>query len=307
MRQVITKSACPFCGELTYYKQEDGAFCCFSCFKEGPDFLSEVFGIEEPETAPEILETAAGYFQKHLKECRYATERKITGAIADRFRIGFDNGHLCEYLIKKGYSKEDISSSGLGKIYEDGNIVDTFRYRMIFPIMTTSGVVTGFGGRRVTDFVNSPKYINSMETNTFKKKNSLYGVNDIDNFTTVYLVEGYMDVVTLHKKGVRNAVAALGTAVGKNHALLLKGLGVKKVIVALDSDEPGIKAALRAVKVLKEYFEVEVLNVPGSKDADEFLQKHTAKEFYNLKTLTAKEYVLKNSSLDIDILLSTLS
>ena len=307
MRQELLKSTCPFCGEPTYFRQEDGTFCCFSCFKSGYDLVSENCGLKEPNEQSRILEDAAIYFERNLYKCKaYLFKRELTGSIVKKFRIGYADGNLVQFL-KKGYSEEEIVKAGLGKEV-NGNIVDVFFKRLMFPIMTSKGIIVGFGGRKIDDLSPAPKYLNSIETEQFYKKNHLYGVNDISKFTTVYLVEGYMDVVSLHKRGVNNAVAALGTAVGKSHALLLKGLGCKKVIIALDSDEAGQTAIKRAIPILKEYFEIEVLNLPtGFKDADEYLKAHTAEEYFNLKTLSGNEWLLKNSPLDIDVILNTLS
>lgn len=305
----VAKTVCPFCGQPTYFKQDDGIFTCFSCFKSGYDLVSEMCGLKEPTEKSAIIEDACNYFQEKIVNCkRYIKKRDLNEDIIKTFRIGYADGNLTRYLKKKGYSQEEIIGAGLGKFNDEGKMTDVFFKRLVFPIMTSKGVVVGFGGRKIDDLSPAPKYLNSIETETFFKRNHLYGVNDINKFTTVYLVEGYMDVVSLHKAGVKNAVAALGTAVGKNHALLLKGLGTKRVVIALDSDEAGQKAIKRSIPILKEYFEIEVLNLPsGYKDADEFLKDHTAEEFYNLKTLTANEWLIKNSPLDIDVLLNTLS
>lgn len=307
MRHELLKSNCPFCGEPVYFKQEDGAFCCFSCFKNGQDLVSEMCGLKEPAEQSKILDEAASYFQKSLWKCSYATKRGLNREIAARFRLGYADGTLTNYLLKKKYSEEEIVAAGLAKQVEDGSLTDVFKKRLMFPIMTSQGVVVGFGGRKIDDLSPAPKYLNSIETDVFFKKNHLYGLNDCKKFTTIYLVEGYMDVVSLHKAGVTNAVAALGTAVGKNHALLLKGLGTKRVVIALDNDEAGQKAIKRAIPILKEYFEIEVLSMQTSyKDADEYLKSHSAEEFYNLKTIPANEFLLKNSALDIDTILATL-
>lgn len=305
MRQEIIKGNCPFCGSENYYKQEDGSFCCFSCFKFGSDLIAEFSGLPEPVAQTEILSDAAEYFQKRLGKCGYAAKRGLNKEIAARFKLGYADGSLTAYLLKK-YSKEQLIAAGLTKKLDDGKLTDVFKNRLMFPIMTSKGIIVGFGGRKIDDLSPAPKYLNSIENDVFLKRNHLYGLNDCKKFTTVYLVEGYMDVVSLHKAGINNAVAALGTAVGKNHALLLKGLGTKRVVIALDNDEAGQKAIKRAIPILKEYFEVEVLSMQaGYKDADEYLKSHSAEEFYNLKTIPANEFLLK-SSLDIETILATL-
>lgn len=306
MKQTLTKSKCPFCGSSLYFEREDGLYTCFSCFRNG-DANDKQFELTNKLVMAEndipINKAAAEYWQSKLNECSYFKARKILKSTADTFKIGYAAGGLCQHLKSKGFSPDDILEAGLGKV-KDGIMYDTFYKRLVFPIFNANGIIVGFGGRKTDNDSPAPKYLNTCDTPHFDKKCNLYGVHDVDDFSHIYLVEGYMDVVSLHQAGINNSVAALGTAVGPKHAQLLKSLGTDKVTICLDSDEAGTTAALRAINILKDTFEVNILQVPDGKDPDEYINKNSAKRFRNLETISWQKFKTAQQGFDIDILTS---
>ena len=181
-------------------------------------------------------------------------------------------------LKAEGYDDELLSKSGLVTIEEKG-ARDKFWNRAMFPIMDINNRVIGFGGRVMGD--GEPKYLNSPETRLFDKSHTLYGLNYARRSRKDYflLCEGYMDVITLHQAGFTNAVASLGTSLTEGHAGILKRY-VKKVVLTYDSDGAGIKAARRAIPILREAgISARVLNMKPYKDPDEFIKALGAAEY----------------------------
>lgn len=306
MKQTISKGKCPFCGSDLYFEQENGLFTCFSCFKNGDANDKQFYTTNQlviVEKDIPVNEAAAEYWQSKLSECEYFKSRKIHPQTATNFKIGYAAGGLCKRLQSKGFSADEILEAGLAKI-KDGVMYDVFYKRLMFPIFNANGIIVGFGGRKITNDSPAPKYLNTCDTEHFDKKCNLYGIQDVDNYEHIYLVEGYMDVVSLHQKGILNSVAALGTAVGPKHAQLLKSLGTKKITVCLDSDEAGTTAALRAINVLKDIFEVDVLQVPDGKDPDEYINKNSVKAFRSLETMSWQKFKTAHQGFNIDILTS---
>ena len=160
-------------------------------------------------------------------------------------------------------------------------IYDKFRNRVIFPIFNTQNKIIGFGGRAIGD--SKPKYLNSAESDIFLKKNNLYAMNlaktSIQDENTVLIVEGYMDVISLHQAGITNVVASLGTALTDNQAKLLSRYS-KNVILSYDSDNAGISAALRGIDILTSAgVKTRILVIDGAKDPDEFVKKFGRDKF----------------------------
>lgn len=306
MKQNLLKSNCPFCGSPLYFEQENGLFTCFSCFKTGDANDKRFYTTNQlvmAENSIPVNEAAAEYWQSKLTECKYFKSRKISADTAKTFKIGYAAGGLCQHLKDKGFTADEIIEAGLAKM-KDGVMYDVFFKRLMFPIFNANGIIVGFGGRKVDNESPAPKYLNTADTEYFDKKYNLYGIQDVDNYEHIYLVEGYMDVVSLHQKGILNSVAALGTAVGPKHTQLLKSLGTKKVTICLDSDEAGTTAALRAINILKDVFEVDVLQVPGGKDPDEYINKNSAEAFRNLGTISWQKFKIAHQGFNIDILTS---
>ncbi len=235
----------------------------------------------------EINKIAANYFYYQLKQPQgkvgydYFKDRKLTDETIRRFGLGFSNkvsDDLYRYLKSKGYEDEILKDTGLVTIEERG-ARDKFWNRVMFPIMDVNSRVIGFGGRVLGD--GEPKYLNSPETMLFDKSRNLYGLNYARTSRKKYMMlcEGYMDVISMHQAGYTNAVASLGTALTEQHAALLKRY-TDQVILTYDSDGAGVKAALRAIPILKRAgISTKVLNMRPYKDPDEFMKNLGPEEF----------------------------
>lgn len=219
----------------------------------------------------------------------YLKQRGMSPKTMNDFGIGWapdEWSAMKDDLLKKGVKEKTLEELGLLSVSSRDRIktFDKFRSRVIFPIINTRDKVIGFGGRIVGD--GEPKYLNSSESSIFLKKNNLYGLNktksDIQNEGYAILVEGYMDCVSLYQYGVKNVVATLGTAITEGQARLLSRY-TKKVILCYDSDDAGIKAAVRGISVLRETdMEVKVLHVDDGKDPDEYVKRHGKDAFIEL-------------------------
>lgn len=271
-------------------------------FPEALQVLADRAGVELPKeemtkearaqadlraTLLEINKLAANYFYYQLKQPQgklgydYLTGRKLSDATILHFGLGFANktsDDLYRYLKSKGYKDEILKETGLVSIEERGTH-DKFWNRVMFPIMDVNNRVIGFGGRVMGD--GAPKYLNSPETRLFDKSRNLYGLNYARSSRKKYMLicEGYMDVIAMHQAGFTNAVASLGTAFTSQHAMLIKRY-TDQVILTYDSDGAGVKAALRAIPILKEVgISCKVLNMKPYKDPDEFIKNMGAEAF----------------------------
>lgn len=236
----------------------------------------------------ELNKLAANYFYVQLKgesgtaAREYLDKRELTADTIKHFGLGYSNKYsndLFKYLKGKGYSDEILRQSGLFNIDEKNGVYDKFWNRVIFPIMDVNNKVIGFGGRVMGE--GSPKYLNSPETKVFDKSRNLYGLNfaRISKQDYILLCEGYMDVIALHQAGFTNAVASLGTSLTQGHASLIKRY-TKEVYITYDSDEAGIKAALRAIPILNDVgVTVKIIDMRPYKDPDEFI-KNEGKDKY---------------------------
>ena len=236
----------------------------------------------------EINKEAARYFYTLLRNDRgkhalaYFQKRELSEETMKKFGLGYSDQYsddLYRYLRSKGYEDEILKESGLVTIDERRGGYDKFWNRAMFPIMDVHNKVIGFGGRVMGD--GEPKYLNSPETPIFDKSRNLYGLNfaRTTKKPQFLLCEGYMDVIALHQAGFDNAVASLGTALTAGHANLLKRY-TKEVYLTYDSDGAGVKAALRAIPILKEVgITTKVINMRPHKDPDEFIKALGAEEF----------------------------
>lgn len=211
----------------------------------------------------------------------YFIKRGLTDETIKKFALGYSgkSGSLYRYLNKKGYSDEELKQAGLFTFDEAKGVRDKFWNRVMFPIMDVNNRVIAFGGRVMGDAM--PKYLNSPETPVFDKSRNLYGLNYARHARTKYFIlcEGYMDVIALHQAGFICACASLGTALTGLQANLIKRY-VSQVIISYDSDTAGIKAALRAIPILKNAgLSVKILNMEPYKDPDEFI-KNLGKDEY---------------------------
>ena len=229
----------------------------------------------------EINKEAAKYFYSLLRNNRgtkaleYFRKRELSDETMQKFGLGYSDQYsddLYRYLRSKGYDDNILKDSGLVTIDEARGGRDKFWNRAMFPIMDANNRVIGFGGRVMGD--GEPKYLNSPETKIFDKSRNLYGLNIARHSRKDYLLlcEGYMDVISLHQAGFDNAVASLGTALTSGHANLLKRY-TKEVFLTYDSDGAGVKAALRAIPILKEVgITTKIINMRPYKDPDEFMK-----------------------------------
>lgn len=236
----------------------------------------------------ELNKEAAKYFYFQLrapqgeKGLKYLTERKLSDETMKKFGLGYSNitsDDLANYLKSKGYEEQDIVDAGLASFDERFGFHDKFWNRVMFPISDMNHKVIGFGGRVMGDA--KPKYLNSQETLIFDKSRNLYGLNFAKSSRRPYVIlcEGYMDVIAMHQAGFDCAVASLGTAFTMGQANILKRYQ-KDVVLAYDSDEAGIKAALRAISILKDVeLTGKVLSMAPYKDPDEFIKNEGAEKF----------------------------
>lgn len=226
------------------------------------------------------------YYQLRRKEnvqgMNYLKGRALSDETIKKFGLGYSDkfsNDLYRYLKSKNYSDEILRQSGLFNVDEKRGMYDKFWNRVIFPIMDVNHRVIGFGGRVMGD--GKPKYLNSPETKIFDKSRNLYGLNLARSSRKKNLIicEGYMDVISMHQAGFNNAVASLGTALTSQQAGLLKRY-TDEVLIIYDSDEAGVKAALRAIPILKEAgLNTKVVDLRPYKDPDEFIKNMGTEAF----------------------------
>lgn len=236
----------------------------------------------------EVQKEAAKYYYALLRSPRgrqaydYFHKRELSDETMRKFGLGYSDKYsddLYRYLKSKGYEDGLLKESGLVTFDEKRGGHDKFWNRAMFPIMDMRGKVIGFGGRVMGE--GEPKYLNSPETPIFDKSRNLYALHlaRMTKKPQMLLCEGYMDVIALHQAGFDNAVASLGTAFTTGHASLLKRY-TKEVYLTFDSDGAGIKAALRAIPILKEVgLTAKVIHMEPYKDPDEFIKALGAEEF----------------------------
>jgi len=274
-------------------------------FPEAVRFLAEKAGVELPEgelseedkkkeslsvRLKEVNMSAAAYFHYILKKTergklgyKYFTEqRRLNDETIDNFGLGFSDIYfddLYKYLRKKGYTDDIITAAGLCEYDEKKGMHDRFWNRVMVPILDINGKVVGFGGRVLGD--GKPKYVNTKETPVFDKSHLLFAMNIARKSKRkgMILCEGYMDVISMHQAGFDNAIASLGTAFTIGQANLIKRYK-DEVYLAYDSDEAGVKAALKAIPMLRSLgIGQRVIDMSPYKDPDEFL-KAKSKEDY---------------------------
>ena len=300
------RARCPFHPDRTpsfYVSPSRQIFKCFGCgvggdaikfvslrenvsYTEAARLLAKKYGIrlsikepsEENRKVHGILEAVADFYHGKLKEDRGALEylkgRGIEGRAVERFRLGFSppSGELYK-LLKELDALELYERTGNIVKVEEGRYRDLFRNRLVIPIRDPSGRVVGFGGRLLRG--EGPKYVNSPESELFKKRELLFGFYEgreyLRELRSAVVVEGYFDVIALHQEGFRNAVATLGTSFGREHARLLSRV-VDRTYLLFDGDEAGRKAVRLAVPhLLREGIEVYPVFLPEGKDPHDFI------------------------------------
>ena len=302
--------------------EETGTYHCFGCkesgnaihflrkhdgldFIEAVEMLASQVGMEVPKqeapidtsNATKINNRAAEIFYEQLKSkdgintVAYLKDRGISGEIAKFFQLGYSTNKkptLHEKLTKE-FEETDIKESGLFGNNDDGEFYDRFRDRLMFPIRNIKGECIAFGGRLIEDKNDQAKYLNSPETKTYKKKYELYGLFEIREINkrpdSIFLVEGYMDVIGLFQHDVKNAVASSGTAFTQEQ--LRKILSYTNTIyIVFDGDEAGHKASWRAVEnalpLLREDTRISFIFLDPEEDPDSYIRKNGKDAFIKL-------------------------
>ena len=293
-------------------------------FPEAMKFLAERAGITLPEKEYSqeerraqdlrtrilnVNKMAAKYYYYQLRTengrqaMEYLKNRRLSDETIRSFGLGYSNKYsndLYLYLKKQGVSDELLRESGLMNVDERKGMYDKFWNRVIFPIMDVNNRVIGFGGRVMGD--GKPKYLNSPETAVFDKSRNLYGLNVARTARkkSMLVCEGYMDVISMHQAGFKNSVASLGTALTTQHASLLKRY-TDEVILTYDSDGAGIKAALRAIPMLKAAgISTRVLHMNPYKDPDEFIKTLGPEAFQERMDQAENSFLFEISILERD-------
>lgn len=237
-----------------------------------------------------VNEFTAEYYHQNLYRPQakiaqeYVKKRQLSNETLKSFRIGFSEkfDELYKQLKKQGFAEQEILESGLVNKNERGQYIDRYRNRLMFPICDARGRVIAFGGRVLDD--SKPKYINSPENVVYSKGRHLFGLNVAKKGDTkkLIIVEGYMDVISLHQRGISNVVAPLGTALTEQQGWLLRK-NAEQIILSFDSDEAGMQAKLRALDILQNMgCDLRVLQLEGAKDPDEYIIKYGNARFKNV-------------------------
>ena len=291
-------------------------------FRETIEMLAERSGVELPtleneednkllqlkSKVYEINELAAKFYHENLykpsakKAQEYVKKRRLDNNTLKNFLIGYSGTFNELYLMlkEKGFTEEEILASSLVNKTQDGKFIDRFRGRLMFPIQDVRNRVIAFGGRVLDD--SKPKYINSPENIVYSKGRHLFGLNVAkrSDLKKIIIVEGYMDAISLHQRGISYAVASLGTAMTEAQGRLLRRSS-QQVIIGYDSDGAGQAATMRGLEILQGLgCDVRILQIEGAKDPDEFVVKYGPERFEKQveKAISLVEYkvkVLKNS------------
>ena len=211
----------------------------------------------------------------------YFKKRGFNDATINTFQLGYSIDSfnaLIDYCHKNGYKDDILAKSGLAVVHDDGKMFDRFRGRVMFPIHNLTGRVIGFGGRILTSDKNTAKYLNSPESDIYHKSDTLYGIylakNSIVSKNFCYLVEGYMDMITMYQAGFTNVVASSGTSLTTNQIRLIKRF-TNNITIIYDGDAAGIKASLRGIDmVLSEGLNVKIILLPEPEDPDSFIKNN---------------------------------
>ena len=313
---------CPFHSEKTpsfSVSPDKQIYHCFGCgkgggvinfvmeienlsFPEAVEFLAKRAGMPLPEETNdresrrrarmlELNKAAARFFYEQLSTpagqaaCDYMRKRKLSPATARNFGIGFapDSWNsLTEAMKAQGFTEKELAEAGLVRHGKNGGVYDTFRNRLMFPVIDVRGNVIGFSGRILGD--GEPKYMNSPETLVFNKSRNLFALNLAKKSKCGYIIlsEGNIDVASLHQAGFDSAVASLGTSLTPEQARLISRY-TDQVVIAYDNDGAGIKAAQRAIGILEKLdLKVKVLRLEGAKDPDEFIKLKGPEAFRKL-------------------------
>ena len=295
-------------------------FHCFGCHKGGDvfTFVSEIERLSFKETIEFLAERghinlptlenngfnekqylkdkmyqinieAAKFFHERLYQPlakiaqNYVKERKLDNSTLKAFKIGYSGEYneLYKHLKNQGFKDNEILATGLVIKNDSGKIIDRYRRRLMFPIMTVSGKVVAFGGRRLDNNEKIAKYINSNENLIYSKKQHLFALNIAKQSDSkqLILVEGYMDAISLHQRGIHNVVASLGTSLTEEQGRLLRKYS-EQVLMCYDSDGAGQNAIMRGLEILQNQgVDARVIQMEGAKDPDEYIIKYGSERF----------------------------
>ena len=294
-------------------------------FKESVELLAGRAGIELPTSdnveddklarlksrVYEVNSCAAEFYHQNLYKPtakpaqEYVKKRHLDNKTLKSFKIGYSGrfDELYKELHSKGFTEEEILASCLVNKNRDGKFIDRFRNRLMFPIFDTHERVIAFGGRVLDD--SKPKYINSPEDIVYSKGRNLFAFNIAkkSNPKSIIMVEGYMDAVSLHQRGIHNAVASLGTALTEAQGRLLRR-SCEKVIIGYDADGAGQAATLRGLEILQNLgCDIRILQIEGAKDPDEFVVKYGPEKFqkYVENAISLVEFKVKMLKKDLNL------
>ena len=319
--------------------QDKQIYHCFGCGKGGGalSFLMEIenltypeairlladkMGMEVPEEDAadrdwrrrrdrilELNKLAAQFYYAQLSTpqgaavAEYINKRRISKKFANRFGLGaapdaWDS--LIRAMGEKGFDKRELLDAGLAVAGKNGGVYDKFRNRLMLPVIDLRGDVIGFTSRVMDG--SAPKYLNTPETAIFKKRSILYGINYAKNTKreNMILVEGNIDVITLHQAGFDNVVATMGTALTEEHARMLSRY-TKELVLCYDNDDAGKDATQRAIGILKNAdFSVKVLQLPRRRNEEGELVKQDADDFIKYQGAAAFEKLLNGSANQVE-------
>ena len=250
-----------------------------------------------------INEIAANFYHERLykpesKQAQdYIKKRRLDNKTLKNFLIGYSGNfnELYMELKRQGFTEEEILASCLVNKNENGKYIDRFRRRLMFPIQDTRNRIIAFGGRVLDD--SKPKYINSPENIVYHKGRHLFGLNIAkkEEIKKIIIVEGYMDAISLHQRGIHNAVASLGTALTEQQGRLLRKSS-EQIIIGYDADGAGQAATLRGLEILQNLgCDIRILQIYGAKDPDEFVTKYGPERFQKCvdNAISLVEYKIK--------------
>ena len=297
-------------------------------FKEAIENLADRAGIVLPKSTNnedsrkeelkskvyKVNNFTADYYHKRLYKPEskagqeYVKQRKLTNETLESYNLGFSGNYdeLYKILRKEGFNDGEILESGLVKKNEHGQYVDFYRDRFMIPILDVRNRVIAFGGRVLGD-AKRFKYLNSPENIVYSKGKHLFGLNVAKRYDhkKLLIVEGYMDAISLHQRGITNVVAALGTALTTNQGWLLRR-NAEQVILGFDADGAGQNAIMRAMEVMQNMgCDMRVLQMTGAKDPDEFIIKYGSARFQKLmnEAISLLEFRVKvlEQNLDLEV------
>jgi len=337
---------CPFHDEKTpscKINDDLGSYYCFGCGAKGDIFTIyiELYNFSFPEAVKElaqragirivdnfdsninkkndkifkILESSTKWYQENLrvnKDCqKYLKKRNLSDETIRFFRLGFSSSSkqtLYQFLKEQGFEDKELLESNIVKLDKNNKIRDFFYNRLMFPITNEYGKIVGFGGRVLDN--SNPKYINSPESDFFKKRNILYNLfnakQNIRSKKNMLICEGYMDVISLFDKNIKTAVAPLGTSLTENH-LLLSWKYVNKPTLMFDGDTSGLKASFKSAVMSLPYLTpsklLQFVILPNEYDPDTYINEHSLSKFatYLKNPLSIVDFIFQESSKSIDL------